>query len=102
MEDNNQQPQPNIPPSLSVSEIIRRGEIKYDELKIELEKDHHGKYVVIEVESGKHFIGDTRDEATIEARKSFPNKVMFIKRIGQVEKISRHFPSPNFKHARIL
>src|SRR3989344_1544250 len=85
----------------NVTEIINRGQEVYNNLKSSLEPEHNGKYVVIEVDSQKYFIGETRNEATEEARKEFPTKIMFVKRIGQVEKISRHLSILNQKYAGI-
>lgn len=102
-EENNNKPNekpslPSIPPTANVQEIIRKGNEIYDKLKAELEPTHNGKYVIIEIDSGEYFVGDTRDEATIKAKQKFPDKIMFIRRIGQVEKISRHSPCshPNY------
>jgi hypothetical protein len=76
--------QPNI------QDLIDKANEIYESLKAELEPKYNGKFVAIEIESKKHFIGDTRDEAVAEAKKEFPESVVFGKRIGGVEKSSRH------------
>lgn len=82
-------PTPPKPPA-NIQEIIDKGNKIYTGLKNVLEPSQNGKYVVIEVNSGKHFVGNTTDEATALAKKEFPNQIMFIRRIGQVEKSSRY------------
>ena len=71
-------------------------------MKAELETTDNGKYIVIEVVSKRHFIGETRTDAVAEARKEFPNIVMFVRRIGTVEKSSRHLPRLDQKYARVF
>ncbi|MCL4338496.1 hypothetical protein M1271_02310 [Patescibacteria group bacterium] len=84
-------PNPNYPPNVKV--LVDKAREIYDSLKPTLEPANNGKYVVIEVTSGRHFIGDTKDEAMAEARKVFPDILLFIRRIGELEKISHHSSS---------
>ena len=86
----------------NVQEITRKAKQFYDTLKTELEPTNNGKYIALEVNSKRYFIGETRDEAVIKARVLFPREVLFVKRIGEVEKTYRHFPFPRFKYARIF
>lgn len=87
---NNDQAKPNIPTSATnVQEIIRKGDEIYSGLKSTLEPKMNGKFIVIEVESGEHFIGETREEAVAKAGAKFPNKLTFSRRIGEPEKVSR-------------
>jgi len=97
----NTQPVPTEQPD--VSEIIRKGNEIYASLKSELEQPtQNGKYVVIEIKSRRYFIGDTRTDAVVEAKKVFPNVVMFVRRIGGVEKVARHYVHLSRKYARIF
>ena len=93
---------PPISSTTNIQEIIRKGLEIYNDLKEKSDPIYIGKQVVIEVDSGKYFIGDTRDEATIKAKKEFPDKVMFVKKIGQVEKVSRHFLCSRYNYARLF
>lgn len=90
--------QPPIPSNINIQELLKKGEEIYQqELKGVLEPENNGKYVVIEVESKKYFIGETKDEAVTEAKKTFPNKVFVVRRIGEVEKITGYSPLlPNY------
>jgi len=74
---------------LHTEEITNKGEEIYKEkLQKILEPAEKGKYVAIEVESGQYFVGETKEEAIDKAQKVFPNKVFFVRRIGELEKVS--------------
>jgi len=73
--------------------------------KDNIEQNNQGKYIAIDVESKRYFIGDTRDEALQKAKAELPNVVFFVKRIGGVDRVSRNYPYPAYSklvHARIL
>lgn len=93
--------QPNMPKQANIQGLISRASQIYDDHKLELEQTHKSKYVAIEADSGQYFIGETRDEAVAVAKKVFPNALMFTRRIGSIEKASRH-NSYISSHARIL
>jgi hypothetical protein len=48
----------------------------------ELEAQHHGEYVMIEVDSGDYFVGKTSEEALHQAQFAHPDKVFYLIRIG--------------------
>lgn len=85
--------QPNIPNPPDVQDLVNKAKEIYNSLKGELEPAQNGRYIVIEVESHRHFIGDTKDEAMEMARREFPHILLFVRRIGEVEKISHHLSS---------
>ncbi len=87
---------PNVPPN--VQDVIDRGKKIYEARKDDLEPANNGKYVAIEVNTQEFFVGETRDDAVVKARDRFPKAVLFIKRIGGVEKVARHFYSPNINY----
>lgn len=79
----------NLITQLSPDEIIKRGEEIYEKnLKNKLEPQMAGKFVVIEVESGESYVENTKEEALDRAKKDFPYKVFFVRRIGELERIS--------------
>ncbi len=79
----------NPTPQLSPEEIIKRGEEIYEKnLKDKLEPQMAGKFVAIEVESGKDYVANTKEEAIDCAKNDFSNKVFFVRRIGELERIS--------------
>jgi len=51
-------------------------------LRESFEKLHFGKFVAIEPESRRYFIGDTFLEAAMQAKKEIPNRMPFVIRVG--------------------
>ena len=68
--------------SANTKEIGRKGRKILEAISENLEKEHFGKAVAIDIETGDYFIGDTGIEATKKAREEYPNKVFFLGRIG--------------------
>lgn len=66
----------------NIHEISVKGQRILDSLPAEVVEEHFGKPVVIEVDSGDYFIGDTPIEATKKAREKYPDKIFFQGRIG--------------------
>jgi len=82
-----------VPTNINVQELTRKGEEIYQqELKADLEQRNIGGYVAIEVESRRHFVGTTKEEAVAEAKKEYPNKIFFVRRIGEIERIASYSP----------
>jgi hypothetical protein len=71
---------------VKVSEIVRKGMAIYEQLKSQLEREHWGKYVVIDPDSGDYEVAPTRTEALLKIRQRHPEKVFFSRRIGFLEK----------------
>jgi hypothetical protein len=66
----------------SMEELDRRGWQRYAELHTELEAQHYGEFVMIEVDSGEYFLGATSQEALHRARAVHPDKAFCLIRIG--------------------
>jgi predicted nucleic acid-binding protein len=66
----------------ATEELDRRGWRRYAEIRAELEAQHYGEFVMIEVDSGDYFIGATSQEALQRARKVHPDKAFCLIRIG--------------------
>lgn len=85
-------------PSINTTEIARIGEQIYqNELKEKLEKENIGKFVAIEAESKDYFIGVTQTEATLKAKKKYPDKIFYMVKIGfpaVITMSSRFIPTP--------
>jgi len=47
-----------------------------------LEREHFGQVIVIEIESGDYFIGETPIEATKKAKDKYPDQIFFQGKIG--------------------
>jgi hypothetical protein len=77
----------NLP---NMQELSQKAEGIYQKILPEINK-MIGKYVAIELESEEYFVGETREDAVANARQKFSNnKLLFVRRIGTIEKISTH------------
>lgn len=47
-----------------------------------MERDHHGDYVMIEVDSGDYFVGQTPEETLLTAEAAHPGKAFCLIRVG--------------------
>lgn len=83
-------PVANVSPN--AQEVIKKGQEIYESKKTEFESANNGKYIAIEVNSGDYSIGNTREEAVSAARIKYPNVILFVRRIGALEKVARHSP----------
>ncbi len=93
----------NIPTTTSIHALIKKASEIYEGLKGELEPAQNGRFVAIEIESGEHFLGDSREEASAASRVKYPEKVTFTKKIGEEEKAARHsHPRQGSRYAGIL
>jgi hypothetical protein len=63
---------------VKVSEIVRKGMAIYEQLKSQLEREHWGKYVVIDPDSGDYEVAPTRTEALLKIRQRHPEKGLFL------------------------
>lgn len=80
----------NIPQN--TQEVIKKGHEIYENKKNEFEPANNGKYVAIEVNSGDSFVGETREESVAAARIRYPRTILYVRRIGAIEKVARHSP----------
>lgn len=63
-------------------QIAEKGKEIYKKLKDQLEPLYKGKIMVIEVDSGDYFLGNTLTEADTQARTKYPDKVFYGIKIG--------------------
>jgi len=66
----------------SAVELDRRGWARYAQIGGMLEAQHRGEFVMIEVDSGDYFLGDTPRQALAKARDAHPSKAFCLIRIG--------------------
>lgn len=78
-----------------VKALARQGQALYDrELRANLEAKHFGRFVAVEPESGKFWLGDTVEEVCHQARTAVPGKLFHLIRIGSpTAHIARCLPS---------
>jgi len=64
-------------------ELVQSGQHVYDQrLREVLEPDQIGRFVAIEPETGRYFLGDTGTTALIEAHAAMPESLFYLVRIG--------------------
>lgn len=68
--------------SKNIHTLARLGEKIYRSRFKRLEKSKKGKIIAIDVESGQGFLGSSTIEAGLRAKKKFPGRLFFFKRIG--------------------
>ncbi len=72
--------------NLSLEEITKMGQKFYvEELKADLEQNHMGEYVVIDVAERKYEIDTDRLVAVEKARKEYGEKLFYIVQVGSDE-----------------
>lgn len=68
---------------LSPKLLTELGEQIYrTKFKEEYERDHHGKFVAINVRSSSATIGETAEEALVKAKEADPKALFYLIRIG--------------------
>lgn len=66
-----------------MDEVIERGQRVYDEqLKSQLEPEQTGRFVAIEPETARYFLGDTGTEALVAAHEAMPESRFYLRRVG--------------------
>ncbi|MDO8743344.1 MAG: hypothetical protein Q7J30_02210 [Candidatus Azambacteria bacterium] len=85
-----------IPP---IEELNKKGTELYESLKLKLEPGKNGFYIAIEIESGNYAVAETSEKAMMELRTKYPDKLFFVRRIGELSKISLRIPD---NYARIF
>jgi len=68
---------------INKAEMAAKGESIYARLKENLEQEHRGEFVAIEVDSGDYFLGETFQDADQRARAKYPESVFYVIRIGR-------------------
>lgn len=69
----------------TLDELSEKGRARYYQIKPHLEKNYKPDDVVlIEVETGDYFVGQTTPEAYKKASEKHPNKEFFIAQVGQL------------------
>jgi len=73
--------------------VFRKGKRLYQtKLKALLEPTHTGKFAAIEPDSGEYFLGTRMIEAALKARTKYPDKQVYIVRIGFRAAVSMRSP----------
>src|ERR1051326_7589382 len=74
---------PKIEGKLDLAEVKRRGEARYDELRLRVESERVDDYIAIDVESGDFEIAERRAAAWKAIHTRYPDSQAYIRRIGE-------------------
>ena len=66
----------------NMEEFAKNSRAYYNELRPTLEAESKGKYVALDFETKKIWIGDTATDALTKAKEEFPNKLFYLLQIG--------------------
>lgn len=66
-----------------LEDMLKEAKSIYAKIVGELEKQHKGKIVAIELCSGNFFIGNSVDEAYARGSKAYPDKTFVYMKIGK-------------------
>ncbi len=79
-------------------ETARLGEAIYEQdIKTQVEADHHGKVIAIDVDSGDYAIADTASGAAKQLREQRPDAGVWLMRVGY--RTLRHFGGSSLRRA---
>jgi len=79
-------------PQLGPSDIAKRGEeIYFSVIQQQLEPQHNGDYVVIEVETGNFTYNSNPLVALKEAQQKYPGKLFHVIRVGYILKPTTNY-----------
>jgi len=70
------------PASFNLEEFSKKAEAFYKEIKTQLEAQYKGKFVAIDFESKKYWIGETVSDALAKAKEEFPTKLFYLIQVG--------------------
>lgn len=82
---------------VNIQHIAEEGSKIYETLKNNYDPKEKGKFLAIDIESGKAYLGVTSAEALEKARQSHPNKIFYVVKIGFdfAESMAEYFTSEN-------
>jgi hypothetical protein len=66
-----------------LEEIARRGDEIYEPIRAEMEREHDGKCVAIDIETGFYSLGDTVQDAVSPVREKNPDAEVWLVRVGK-------------------
>ena len=70
-------------PRYASEEIVQRGQALYDQqLRAEVEPDHKGEFLVVDIESGKYELDVSELAALKRAKAKKPDAALYILRVG--------------------
>ncbi|MBI2406007.1 MAG: hypothetical protein HYV25_00290 [Candidatus Harrisonbacteria bacterium] len=67
---------------VDIQKIAEEGSRIYDQIKVNYDPKERGKFLAIDIDSKKGYLGNTSAEALESARQNHPNKIFYVVKIG--------------------
>lgn len=68
--------------NVDLQRIVEEGTKIYEQIKINYDPKEKGRFLAIEIDSQKEYLGNTSAEALELARQNHPNKIFYVVKIG--------------------
>ena len=68
--------------AVEAERVVKKGQRIYARVKKNYDPKYRGKYLAIEVEGGEVFLGKDGVSAREKAHEKYPNKMVFLQKIG--------------------
>lgn len=69
---------------LTKDEIARRGREVYErDIRAEIEREHDGEFLVVDVTTGDYAVGEDEDEVFDRAEAKHPEGLFYLMRVGR-------------------
>ena len=65
-----------------IQQIAEKGKTIYEQIKVKYDPKEKGKFLAIDVDTEKIYLGNTSAEAVALAKQNHPNKVFYVVKIG--------------------
>ncbi len=69
-------------PQINVEDFSKKSQEFYNNIKTKLEAESLNKYVAIDYETSKYWLGETASDALIKAKAEFPQKIFYLIQVG--------------------
>lgn len=69
-------------PQVNVEEFSKKSLEYFNQIKAQLEAESLNKYVAIDYETSKYWLGETASDALTKAKAEFPQKIFYLIQIG--------------------
>lgn len=65
-----------------IQQIAEKGKTIYEQIKVNFDPKEKGKFLAIDVDTEKVYLGNSSAEAVALAKQNHPNKVFYVVKIG--------------------
>lgn len=66
----------------NIQKIAEEGAKIYDQIKVQYDPQHRGKFLAIDIDSKNVYLADTSADAVALAKQAHPDKIFYVVKIG--------------------